>query len=388
MRKFGKFLGRLLLLLIVVGVALGVWKREEITRVMAVNSLFAKDKITRNFSHMDEMFLTLPMSKGPGPESPLPKGEDMTLPVGFDDWVQERSVTALVVLKDGEIRHESYYLGTSPEDLRISWSVAKSFLSALFGIVLEEGAIASVDDPVTKYAPSLEGSAYDGASIKNVLQMSSGVTFNEDYLDFWSDINKMGRVIALGQSMDGFTEGLSETYAAPGEKWQYVSIDTHVIGMVIRGATGRSIPDLMQEKIFDKMGFEADSKYISDGYETAFVLGGLNLRTRDYARFGQMVMQDGEWQGQQVVPAQWLRDSTVPSAKTEPDAQQYGYQWWMAPDAPSGEFFARGIYGQYIYFDRTRGVVIATNGADKGFREPGANDSNIAMFRALAEGLE
>ena len=388
MRKFGKFLGRLLLILIVLGGAFWVWKREEFARVMAVNSLFSEERIVRNFSHMDEMFLTLPMSKGPGPQSPLPRGEDMALPAGFDDWLKARSVTALVVLKDGEIRHESYHLGTAPEDLRISWSVAKSFLSALFGIVLQEGAIASIDDPVTKYAPSLKGTAYDGASIKDVLQMSSGVTFNEDYLDFWSDINKMGRVIALGQSMDGFTEGLSESFAAPGEAWQYVSIDTHVIGMVIRGATGRSIPDLMQEKLFDKLGLEADPYYISDGYQTAFVLGGLNLRTRDYARFGQMVMQDGEWQGAQVVPADWLAASTVPSAKTEPGAQQYGYQWWIAPDAPAGEFFARGIYGQYIYFNRVRGVVIAANGADRGFREPGANDANIAMFRALAEGLD
>ena len=388
MRAFGKFLGRLLLLLIILAVGLWFWKREEITRLMAVNSLFSEEKIVRNFSHMDEMFLTLPMSKGPGPQSPLPEGEDMALPAGFDGWLKARAVTALVVMKDGEIRHESYHMGTGPQDRRISWSVAKSFISALFGIVMQEGTIASLDDPVTKYAPSLKGSAYDGASIKDVLQMSSGVKFDEDYLDFWSDINKMGRVIALGASMDGFTEDLTETEAAPGEAWQYVSIDTHVIGMVIRGATGRRIAALMQEKIFDKMGFEADPYYISDGYETAFVLGGLNLTTRDYARFGQMVMQDGKWQGWQVVPADWLRASTVPSAKTEPGKDQYGYQWWAPPDAREGEFFARGIYGQYIYFDRARGVVIAANGADRGFREPGAHDSNIAMFRALAEGVE
>jgi hypothetical protein len=337
---------------------------------------------------MRTAFLTLPMTKGPGPVSPLAVGAEMPLPDGFEQWVTDRAVTALIVLKDGQMRHESYYLGTGPEDRRISWSVAKSFLSALFGVVLQDGAIASIDDPVVKYAPSLIGSAYQNATIKHVLQMSSGVTFDEDYLDFWSDINKMGRVIALGQSMDGFTEGLTDTHADPGSEWQYVSIDTHVIGMVIRGATGRRIADLMQEKILDHMGFEADPYYVSDGYETAFVLGGLNLRTRDYARFGQMVMQDGQWQGKQVVPAEWLRASTVPSANTKPGERQYGFQWWMAPDAPDGEFFARGIYGQYIYFDRARGVVIATNGADRGFRNAGAHDSNIAMFRKLAEGVE
>ena len=254
MRKFGKFLGRLLLILIVLGVVVYVWKSEQITRLMAVNSLFTEEKIVSNFSNMDTMFLTLPMSKGPGPVSPLPKGGAMEMPEGYETWLKDRAVTALIVMTDGEVLHESYHMGTQPEDRRISWSVAKSFLSALFGIILEEGAIASIDDPVVKYAPSLKGTAYDKATIRNVLQMSSGIVFDEDYLDFWSDINKMGRVIALGTSMDGFTEALSETHSEPGAQWQYVSIDTHVLGMVIRGATGRSIADLMQEKIFDHMG--------------------------------------------------------------------------------------------------------------------------------------
>ncbi|MDU8926022.1 serine hydrolase [Alisedimentitalea sp. MJ-SS2] len=388
MRRFGKFLGRLLLILIILGVVLWVWKREQITRLMAVNSLFSEELIVDNFSNMNRMFLTLPMTRGPGPVSPLPQGPDITLPEGADQWIKDRAVTALIVMKNGQLRHESYYLGTAPEDRRISWSVAKSFLSALFGVVLSEGAIASINDPVTKYAASLKGTAYDTATIQDVLQMESGITFNEDYLDFWSDINKMGRVIALGTSMDGFTEALTDADAPPGERMQYVSIDTHVIGMVIRGATGRRIADLMQEKILDPMGFEEDPYYISDGYETAFVLGGLNLRTRDYARFGQMVMQNGMWQGKQVVPADWLAVSTVPSAKTAQGKRNYGYQWWMAPEPREGEFYARGIYGQYIYFDRTRGVVIAANGADRGFREPGAHDSNIAMFRRITEGLE
>ena len=388
MRTFGKFLGRALLALIVLGAALYLWKKEEITRVMAVMSLFSEEKIVHNFSHMDQSFLTMKMNKGPGPVSPLPQAEAMELPDGTKEWIEQRSVTALVVLKDGEIHHESYHLGTGAEDRRISWSVAKSFLSALFGIVLSDGAIDSIDDKVIKYVPELKGTAYDQASIKDVLQMSSGVTFNEDYLDFWSDINRMGRVVALGMSLDDFTKSLDQNDAAPGMAWHYVSIDTHVIGMVMRGATGRNIPDLMQEKIFDKMGFEADPFYVADGYETAFVLGGLNLRTRDYARFGQMVLQNGTWQGQEVVPAQWLAASTTPSAKTEAGAHQYGYQWWMPHDAQDGEFFAIGIYGQYIYFDTERKVVIAVNSADRKFREPGVTDANIAMFRKLERAVE
>lgn len=387
MRSLLKWTLRALAMLILAAVVLGVWKREEITRLLAVNSLFAEDRIVANFSGMDRLFLTVPMARGEGPVSPLPQGAAMIPPEGITDWIAARAVTALVVLKDGEIRHESYHLDTTATDLRISWSVAKSYLSALMGIVLEDGTIDSLDDPVTKYVPELVGSAYDGASILNVLQMASGVTFDEDYLDFNSDINRMGRVLALGQSMDGFAAGLTERFVEPGQQWQYVSIDTHIIGMVIRGATGRSIPDLMQEKLIEPMGLEADPLYITDGHGTAFVLGGLNLTTRDYARFGQMFLQMGEWNGQQIVPIDWVAASTEPSAPTAPGEEQYGLQWWMAPDAQPGEYFGRGIYGQYIYVNRAQGVVIAANGADRNFRAPGAHEENIAMFRRIADAM-
>jgi len=388
MRTFGKALGRLLLLLVLAAVTVGVWKREQLTRLMAVNSLFAAEKITGNFSNMNTMFLTRPMARGEGAVSPLPEGARMTLPEGAEGWLSDRSVNALVVLKDGQIRFEDYYNGTTAEDLRISWSVAKSWLSALFGIVMAEGAIDSLDDPVTKYVPELAGTAYDAATVRNVLNMASGVTFDEDYLDFWSDINKMGRVLALGGSMDGFAAGLSDTFVEPGLQWQYVSIDTHVIGMVIRGATGRSVPELMEEKIIAPMGLEAGPYYVTDGYGVAFVLGGLNLRTRDYARFGQMFLDGGRWNGQQIVPADWVTASTTPSAPTAPGKLQYGYQWWAPKDARAGEFFGIGVYGQYIYVDRPRGVVIAMNSSDRLFKESGVTDGNIAMFRRIAEALE
>lgn len=197
MRRALKIIVRTVLVLGVVIVALGLWKREEITRLLAVNSLFSQEKIVGNFSNMEGAFVTTPLARGSGAISPLPKGSEMALPAGIDQWIKDRAVTSLLVLQDGEIRHESYHLGTTPSDRRVSWSVAKSYLSALFGVLMEEGAIASLDDPVTKYAPLLKGSAYEGASIRNVLNMASGVTFDEDYLDYDSDINRMGRVIAL-----------------------------------------------------------------------------------------------------------------------------------------------------------------------------------------------
>lgn len=368
-------------------VVLGFWKRDELMRLNAVNTLFAKDKIVWNFSNMGELFETadIPISKAP---EPLPSGEPIPMPDDWNDWLARRAVTAVVIVHEGDVVHEAYHLGTKPEDQRISWSVAKSYLSALFGVLVARGDVDNLDDPVTKYAPALIGSAYDGTTIRNVLQMSSGVTFDEDYLDFWSDINKMGRVLALGGSMDGFAAGLSDSFVAPGEKWKYVSIDTHVLSMVLRGATGQSLADLLGEHILDPLGTYGKPTYVTDGYGVAFALGGLNLTTRDYARMGEMFRNDGAFGGRQIVPADWAMESTAPSAKTAPGKIKYGYQWWIPKDGRDGEFLARGVYGQYVYIDKQSGVVIAVNGADKQFRDDGAFDDSMQMFRRIASGLE
>ena len=387
MRTFGKWLGRILLALVLALVVIGVWKREELSRLMAVNSLFAADRIVENFSHMDQAFLTTPVPRGPLATSELPYGPETELPEDAADWIETRALTSLLVMKDGEIRYENYFLGTGPEDRRISWSLAKSYLSALFGVLLEEGAIASLEDPVTTYVPALDGTAYDGATIRNVLNMASGVIFDEDYLDSNSDINRMGRVVALGGTLDAFTASFADTFAAPGKTWQYVSIDTHVIGMVIRGATGRPVAELLSEKIIAPLGLEHDGYYLTDGTGTAFVLGGLNFTTRDYARFAQMILQNGDYGGRQVVPAAWIAESTAASAPTAPDRIGYGYQWWIPKGAHDGEILGRGIYGQYLYIDQARGVVIVSTAADRRFRDPGVDDANTAMFRRIAQSL-
>ncbi|SLN25029.1 6-aminohexanoate-dimer hydrolase [Falsiruegeria litorea R37] len=387
MRTFGKWLGRILLALILAAAVVGVWKREELTRLLAVNSLFSEENIVNNFSNMDAAFLTVSLPRGNGPTSELTYGPEYDLPTGVDQWIEERAVTSLLIMQDGQIRYEQYFLGTGPDDRRISWSIAKSYLSALFGILLEEGAIASLDDKVTKYAPELEGSAYEHATIRNVLNMASGVVFDEDYLDYNSDINRMGRVVALGGELDDFAASLKDSFAPPGDTWQYVSIDTHVVGMVIRGATGRSVSELLSEKVLAPLGLERDGYYITDGAGVAFVLGGLNFTTRDFARFGQMILQDGAYGGQQVVPADWIAESTAASAPTAPGKIGYGYQWWIPMDAHEGEFMGRGVYGQYLYFDQPRGVLIMTTGADRKFRDEGVSAQNIEMFRKIAQSL-
>jgi CubicO group peptidase (beta-lactamase class C family) len=391
MRRFVRWSLRVLVVLLILVAGVAVWKWDDIQRLRAVNSLFDEDRIVANFSGMDRLFFHAEIPLDGAAPSPLPRGDRAPEALASDPdlqaWIQRRSVTGLVVLKDGEIVYEDYFLGTGAADRRISWSVAKSFLSALFGILVEEGHIADLDAPVTRYAPDLAGSAYDGVTIRHVLRMSSGVRFNEDYFDFHSDINRMGRVLALGGSMDRFAAGLDERERPPGTEWQYVSIDTHVLGMVIRGATGRSVIDLMGERLLAPLGVETEAYYVTDGLGVAFVLGGLNMATRDYARFGQLFLQDGEWEGRALVPAHWVRESTAPSANTAGASTRYGYQWWIPADARDGEFFARGVYGQYVYVDRESGVVVALNSADRGFGRPGAHGENLAMFRRMARAL-
>lgn len=387
MRAISRWVGRLLLAFLLAALVVGLWKREEIARLLAVNSLFEADRIVSNFSHMNRAFLTVPVPRGDRPVTALPAGAPAILPDGADRWIEDRAITSLLVLKDGKVVHESYHLGTGPDDRRIGWSFAKSYLSVLFGIVREEGAIGALDDPVTRYAPALKGSAYDGATIRHVLQMTSGVAFDEDYLDDDSDINRMGRVLALGGTMDGFAAGLVARATLPGTHWRYVSIDTHVLGMIIRGATGRDIPSLLSEKVIAPLGLEQPPYYITDGEGVAFALGGLSMTTRDYARFGLMVARNGRIGGRRVVSADWLAASTAPTAPTEPGRIRYGFQWWIPKDGPAGVVMARGIYGQYLYIDRTRDVVIVITAADRDFRKEGVHARNMAMLRAIAGAL-
>ncbi len=373
----------------------------KIKRLATVNSLFDEDKIVSNFSHMDAAFLHHNLEIGDipflWPEEIQPLPETVTI-AGNDEnlstLLEELETTALVVIKDGKLINESYYKGTNAADRRISWSVAKSFMSGLYGQALESGQIETLDDPADKYVPDLKGSAYEGVSLRNILNMSSGVKFDEDYMDKDSDINKMGRVLGLGKSMDKFAAGLSEREFEQGSSWQYVSIDTHIAAMALRKATGKSLHQLFEETYGENLGFEISPYYLTDGYDVAFALGGLNLSTRDYAKFGQLFLQDGEWNGEQLIPADWVADSTTNHApNTHPDrGTGYGYQWWVPMPQEGlneGDFFAVGIYGQYIYVNPKANMVIAKNAAHRTFAQAGKSgqtsiNDNIDMFRSLA----
>lgn len=379
-------------------------------RLIRVKALFDADKIVHNFSHMGGLLFADPLPKSgsvhewpvslsPLPETYLDRGTEKNTKA----MLEELSATALVVVKDGTIVFEDYYKGTGKDDLRISWSMSKSFVSALTGLALENGDIENIDDPVTKYAPSLKGSAYDGVSLRDVMNMASGIKFNEDYLDPKSDINKMGTVLAVGGSLDKFAAKQKSIARPAGEFWEYCSIDTHVISMVLRAATNMTLQEYFVENLWSKIGASADAAYSTDSKGNAFALGGLNVRTRDYALFGELFRNEGRrinenGDNTQIIPADWVSKSTQPSAPPMIDSHNttedgskfgYGYQWWMPPNADD-EYYAVGVYGQFIYVNPKAGVVIAKNAAHLEFTEADEKGEsymaqNITMFRAIAE---
>lgn len=374
----------------------------SLSRVYYAMTLFDEDMIVENFSNMEMMFKTIKIEK---PESAYTFGRsEQNLPVFYNYKDEERSIkdflartrtTALLVLKDDDIKFEEYYLGTRAEDRRISWSTSKSFLSALFGVAVYEGHISSLQDPVTKYVPELIGSGYDGVSIKNVLQMSSGVRFDENYYSFNSDINRFGRLMALGGSFDEFAASLVNE-KEPGTYLDYVSLDTHVLGMVMRKATGRKFADYFNDKLWSQIGAEDSAVFLTDKNCEPMVLGGLNIRTRDFARFGKLYRDGGIWNGKQIVPAQWVADSVTPDAPHLKPGKRassdlsfgYGYQWWI-PENADQEFMAIGIYDQFVYINQKAGVVIVKNSANADFmkNEFESTTETVEVFRSIVQGF-
>ena len=387
-----------LLALALLAVIIGLYHRR-IFRVYHVVTLFYADRIIANFRSMNSIFNTVPIHRAPV-ASPFARAP-VPLPATFSyqgqnkdlsTWIDETWTTGLVVIRDGAITFEEYYRGNNESTRTISWSLAKSFVSALFGIAIAEGHIASIHDPVTQYVPMLKGTGYDGVAIKDVLQMSSGVRFDEDYATFFSDINRMGRAIALDTSIDAFVASLKND-RPPGTYNHYVSMDTQVLAMVLREATGATIGEYSESRLWQKIGMESDAYWLVDSQGMELAFGGLNAVLRDYARLGLLYLQEGMWNGEQIVPEEWVRASVTPDAPhLQPGPNDlsntdfgYGYQWWIPPD-PEGDFLAIGIYNQYIYIHPRHRTVIVKSSAYPYYDRDGEERTleAIAAFRAIA----
>ncbi len=384
--------------LVVLLVGAGVFNRP-IVRLYRVITLFEPHGVVENFRTMDRMFESRVIHRG-GPPYVFERAPG-NLPEIYSyngstrrvkEFLDATWTTGLIVIHDDKILFEEYYRGNTESSRCISWSMGKSFVSALVGIALEEGAIQDVGDPVTRYVPFLKGTGYDGVPIKHVLQMSSGIRFNEDYGDFFADINRMGRAFALNRSMDDFVASL-ENEREPGTRHHYVSMDTQVLGMVLREVLGRDLSSILEEKIWQTIGMESNASWIIDGNGMELAFGGLNAVLRDYARFGLLYLHEGRWNDRQVVPAHWVRASVTPDAPhllpgKNPHSSSvlgYGYQWWI-PEDPEGDFVAIGIYNQFIYVHPGYNVVIAKTSAYADYNVDGDEKEleSIAMFRDIA----
>ncbi|MBV9418728.1 MAG: serine hydrolase [Alphaproteobacteria bacterium] len=365
--------------------------------------LFSGTEQVANFRSMSTIYPVRVIRRSTRPR-PFESGTAIALPKSFTyggashdtrAFLEKVETTGLLVLKDGKNVYENYWLGNDATTQSVSWSVAKSFVSALMGIAVGDRKIASVLDPVTKYAPELAGSAYDGVRIKDVLQMSSGARWNEDYSNPDADINRFGRMLVEGTSLDAFAATVRPE-KPPGTFNRYNTTDTHVLGMVIRNATGQSLSEFLHDRLWDPLGMEADGFWIVDNCGMEMAGGGLNAVLRDYAKLGQLYLNEGNWHGKQLIPAQWIRDSVTPDAPhVMPGTRDsallpwgYGYQWWV-PDN-SGAYSAIGIYGQFIFVHPKARVVIAKTTAFRDYAQSTAPEhyrtaDHFALFHAIAE---
>jgi hypothetical protein len=391
-----------LLVAVIAGVALAMYA-DELRRFRAVVTLFEPDVIVDHFRGMGTMFDTRAVRHDPDHVYTFER-DPRPLPETYEYGDETKSVSAfleqtgtsgLAVIVNDKLVFEEYYLGNDETTKWISWSVAKSFVSALVGIAIDEGHIEDVHDPVTKYVPFLKNTGYDGVPIKHVLQMSSGVRFDETYADYDSDINRMGRSLAFNTALDDFVASL-ESERPSGEYHHYVSMDTQVLAMVLRETTGQTLAQNLEDHIWTKIGMESDAYWLIDGGGMEMAFGGLNAVLRDYARFGLLYLHGGAWNGQRIVPADWVAASVTPDAAhlqpgDNPDSDSvmgYGHQWWI-PENPEGDFLAIGVYNQFIYVHPGLNVVIAKTSAYADYNENGEGSEveSVALFRGIAKQL-
>ena len=372
-------------------------------------NLFSGSPQYETFPRLGEIFPTARLAPSTLPQA-FASGHAVELPRDYEfegrrrstqSFLRDTHTAAVLVLKDGLVRHECYALTGGPGVCWISWSVAKSFVSALIGIAIEEGHIGSIDDTIGRYVTDLKDSAYGDVRIKDVLQMSSGARWNEDYTDPESDISRFATALTAGGSMLEFVAGMQRE-TQPGRVCQYNSADTQALGFMLMATTGRSITSYMQEKLYQPLGMTHGGHWLLDGQGAEMAFGGLNLTARDFAKLGELYRQRGAWHSQQLVPRDWTLASVTPDAphlaagKVLVGGQVlplgYAYQWWV-PHGDRGEFSAIGIYNQFVYVDPSRDTTIVKLSATPTYGTSKEESDNremetVEFLRAIAASLD
>ena len=324
------------------------------------NVLFwTQDQRDNAFRALDKLAANRVVAAG-GPLHAFGQGTPLKLDLDIDAYMAHQRNAGLIIVQDNKVRFEKYGLGFDATGRWTSFSVAKSLTSTMVGAAVRDGFIKSLDDKVTAYIPDLRGSAYDDVTVRQLLTMTSGVKWNEDYADPKSDVAQF----ALQKAEPDVDITVSymrklQREAPAGSKWVYKTGETNLIGVLVSSATHRKLGEYLSEKVWKPYGMEADAFWITG--DTGHEISGccFSARLRDYARFGQFILDGGVAGGRRVVPDDWLRQATVKQADIAQPGRGYGFQWWTNDD---GSFAAQGIFGQGIFIDPKRKLVIASNG--------------------------
>lgn len=328
----------------------------------------------------------------------LPQGETLDVAIEIDgaswtldDYLADQRAGGMVVIHNGAIRLEQYRMGADSDTRWTSFSVAKSFTSTLVGAAILDGHIGSLEDAVTTYIPELVGSGYDGVTVLQLLTMTSGVRWDESYTDPNSDVSQFNQVTPE-PGVDPIVTYMRrlENEAEPGTRWQYNTGETNLIGVVVANAVGMSLADYLSQEIWSTFGMAHDAEWIVNAGGNEIAGCCISASVRDYARFGLFVLGDGMIGKEQIVPEGWYKAAGTRQADIDAPGRGYGYQWWTYDD---GSFAAQGIFGQGIFIDPNRNLVIASNGNWPIASGPEPRERRNAFYRAVqvavdVEGLE
>jgi len=367
-------------------------KRRELKlgtreRVLAWTSEEKRD----GFANMDRVFTTRAITRDalqPKPAFALPvalrdlsqvKVDGKDGQYGIDEYRERQRVAGLLVIKDGQIVYEHYAFGHSPTTKWTSWSVAKSLVSLLVGAALRDGYIRSLDDLVSDYLPHLKGSAYASVSLKHLMQMASGVQWNERYDDPSSDVGKLGGLRRAGEPTLLRYLGAKPRVAEPGKQFNYNTAETHLVSSVVRAAVGNNLSDYLSRTIWSRFAMESDAYWVVDD-DSGAENGGccFSATLRDYGRLGLFALRKGQLpDGTWALPEGYMGEATRPS----PAQPAYGYLWWLARDS----YGARGIFGQQLQIYPADNLVIVSHAFADDTRAP-FNDS-APLFDGIRNAL-
>jgi CubicO group peptidase (beta-lactamase class C family) len=383
MRRWFLVAGGILALL--VAAALGVYGWAWLS---TDESTFARALIWRESDVGDQHRFPARRIPAGGRASPLPAGVEANLVVsregkGLDEFLRETETSAFLVVREDRLVRERYFGGSTRASLQTSFSAAKSFVSTLIGIAIDEGLIGSVDDRLTKYLPELAARdpRFRKITLRHLLTMSAGIRYQEGGFPSLGD----DTYTYYGVDLRDVALNRVRIEGPPGIAWEYNNYHPLLLGLVLERVTGTSVSDFMATRLWQPLGAEADATWNLDSERSGFekMESGLNARAVDYARFGLLFLHDGEWNGRRIVSEDWVRAATGADMTTDP-AYYHGYRyfWWRDMDRP-GRFYALGKYGQYIYVAPDADTVVVRFGRDWGV----SNLAWLATFRDVADQL-